>query len=157
MPKGLPKAYIKKWGISKKAWREFRKGTLTGGIRTRTRAIKRRLKGKNPRKRRVKRTARRRRRRSRSITIPIAPVAGLAAGLAAPVQAAMTGNMEQAADLLVAKYTGYSMRENRWNFNYLKEGMVPLILGLVVHKFVGGPPLNLNRVLARANVPFIRI
>ena len=68
VPRGLPKSYIKKWGISKLAWRKFRAGALTKGIRTRTKAIKRRIRrtrrSRNPaRKRGVRRMVRRRKRR----------------------------------------------------------------------------------------------
>jgi len=35
MSKGLPIAYIKKWGISKLAWQKFRQGALTKSVPTR--------------------------------------------------------------------------------------------------------------------------
>jgi len=56
-----------------------------------------------------------------------------------------------------AIYTGYNAIEGQFQWGMLKRGLLPLVIGCLVHKFVGGPPLNLNRTLAAANVPFIRI
>jgi len=119
-------------------------------------------KSSNPRSskssRKVKRKmAKKKRRRSRSITIPLAPIAGLGAGLATPISQALAGNYESAFYYLSQNYTGVDPRTGQFNIEHLKRGLVPLLGGLLVHKFVGGSPLNLNRILARANVPFIRI
>jgi len=164
MPKGLPLSYIKKWGISKKAWREFRKGTLTKGVPTRTAAIKRRLKGRNPKggigmARRIRRYFPRRRRRS-SLTIPIAPTLGLVKGLMFPfgksnIERAQSGDWNGIMDATLAAYTGFNLK-GQFNANYLLEGTVPLIVGLLVHKVVGGT-LGVNRALGRAKVPILRI
>lgn len=107
--------------------------------------------------RRKRRVARRRKRRRRSRTIPLGPVLGLAAGMVGPAQALMEGNIESAAELACRQYTGYSFQHQHFDANELKKGLVPLVAGLLVHKFVGGWPLNLNRTLAAAGVPYIRI
>lgn len=91
------------------------------------------------------------------MTIPLAPMAGLAAGLADPVIAALNGDYPRVALTLVSNYTGYDISQNKWNPAALLKGVAPLVAGLLVHKFIGGPPLNLNKVLANARVPFIRI
>jgi len=96
-------------------------------------------------------------RRFRGLTIPLAPIAGLAAGLATPLDYAMKGDWDSALAAISMRYTGYNPATKVWNPEDLKMGLVPLIIGVLVHKFVGGPPLNLNRTLARAGVPFIRI
>jgi hypothetical protein len=117
--------------------------------------------GHNPGRKRKRRSIgvarRKRRRRSRSLTIPLAPVAGLAAGLWEPAQFAMQGRWDWALFKLARNYTGFNPANNTWNANELKNGLIPLIVGLLVHKFVGGRPLNLNQMLARAGVPFVRI
>lgn len=141
--KGLPKSYIKKYGISKKAWREFRK--------SKSRKVTKRKKN-NP-KRSGKKTTRRR----NSFTIPLGPVLGLAAGMAGPIKKLIDGEVEAAMEIAVENYTGFNIPQQKWNPTSLGRGLIPLVLGLVVHKFVGGAPLNLNRTLARANVPLIRI
>lgn len=154
MVRGLPKSYIKKYGVSKKAWREYRKAHPKRGRRTR-----KTRRASNPVKKRRKRMARRKKRRRRSgMTIPIAPIAGLAAGLIEPIQYVVDhGNWRGAVEVLCRNYTGYRPGTQTWEPHYMTRGLVPLVIGLLVHKFVGGSPLNANRMLARAGVPFIRI
>lgn len=151
MAKGLPKSIIKKYGISKKAWSVFRSRKNKGTKRS----SKTRRKS-NP-KRRIKRVARKKRSRRYSMTIPLAPIAGLAAGLAEPAQKIIGGDLAGGLNLIGCNYTGYDAYSGSFNLDHLKRGLLPLIVGLLVHKFVGGAPLNLNRVLARAKVPFIRL
>ena len=110
-----------------------------------------------PRKRSVRRTARRKRRRKRGMTIPLAVVGGLAAGLAEPAQKLLEGDFEYALALLSRNYTGFRPGTGTWEPAYLRNGMLPLVAGLLVHKFVGGSPLNLNKTLAASGIPFIRI
>ena len=111
---------------------------------------------KAPRK--VKRKmAKKKRRRSRSMTIPIAPLVGLGAGLSVAVPAAIRGDWELAINEVTRNYTGYNPLTRKFETDKLWRGLAPLIGGLLVHKFVGGSPLNLNRTLARAKIPFIRI
>ena len=128
-------------------------------------------KGSNPSKRRAspspraskkprkvkRRMAKRKTRRSRQITIPLAPVLGLFAGMADSMSAVMDGNYYDAVAWATAHYTGYKTWDQSWDFSELKKGLFPLVAGLLVHKFVGGAPLNLNRILAAAKVPLIRI
>jgi len=99
---------------------------------------------------------RKRGRRNYSMTIPLAPVIGLVAGLAKPAALAYHGDLEGAAYIALENYTGFDIAGG-FDIERLKRGLLPLVMGLLVHKFVGGPPLNLNRVLGRAKVPFIRI
>jgi len=101
--------------------------------------------------------AKKRKRGKRSFTIPLAPVLGLAAGLAAPLQKAIEGNVQAAIEIATESYTGYNIPSQTWNPTSLARGVLPLAIGLLVHKFIGGPPLNANRMLAAANVPVIRI
>ena len=103
---------------------------------------------------------RKKRRSARKFTLPIAPIAGLAAGLIGPAQYAMAGNYTFAVDQLAYNYTGIAgIAEGTPHFNPegLTRGLLPLVIGGLVHKFVGGAPLNLNRMLASAGVPVIRI
>lgn len=150
MVKGLPKSIIKKYGISKKAWQVYRgrKSSRSSNPRPTKRA------------RKVKKLARRKyRRRSDGMTIPLAPIAGLVAGLGEPIDRALQGNFtgpNSALSWLTLNYTGYNDQTGNWNIMAAK-GLPPLIIGALVHKFVGGSPLNINRMLARAKVPFIRI
>lgn len=91
------------------------------------------------------------------MTIPLAPVLGLAAGLARPITLAMGGNIETAIQVATRNYTGYDTVAKKFDIMQLANGVLPLVIGLLVHKFVGGAPLNANRLLGRAKVPVIRI
>lgn len=100
--------------------------------------------------------AKKKKRGSRKFTIPIAPIVGLMAGLAGPIKDLMDGETEYAVNKLKYSYLGLD-ENNNFKAEALMSGLVPLIMGGLVHKFIGGPPLNLNRMLAAANVPIIRI
>jgi len=107
--------------------------------------------------RRIGKMARRRGRRgSRKFTLPIAPIAGILAAPAvgAAIKAAMAGDVDGVlyeAKKLVG-FTG-----DQFDAFALGSNVLPIVSGLLIHKFVGGAPLNLNRMLASAGVPFIRI
>ena len=108
--------------------------------------------------RKVKRKmARKKRRRSRSMTIPLAPVVGL---LSAPaINKTITGLIAgdvNAPMVNLPNLVGL-WRDGSFHMDYLMANITPMIIGLLVHKFVGGSPLNLNRTLARARIPFLRI
>ena len=139
MPKGLPKSYIKKWGISKLAWRKFRAGALTKGIRTRTRTIKRRIRRsrrtrrKNPgRKRGVRRMVRRyrrkRRRGGKSIQRTAFKLIRLGALVAPGIEIA-TRNLttSQKIDRGLQAYTGYSTEQGNWVIGRMVQGWGPYI------------------------------
>lgn len=158
--KGLPKSYIRKYGISKKAWSEYRKSkkskSRASGVRHVRMTLKPKTKTKTKRRRKYM-PRRKRKIRKKRFTIPLAPVLGLAAGLAEPIQKAMGGDVQGAINVATHHYTGYSVERGQFEIDGLKHGIVPLIIGLLVHKFVGGAPLNANRMLARAGVPVVRI
>jgi len=98
----------------------------------------------------------RRFRRRPSMTIPIAPVAGLLAGLTEPAKRAMYGDFDGAVDELCHAYLGYSYRSKTWvGIDSMKRGLLPLVIGFAVHWVAGR--LGVNRLLARAKVPLIRI
>jgi len=107
--------------------------------------------------------AKKKKSRSRSFTIPLAPTLGLIAGMAEPIQwgigegFALDRGWLNDRRGLIARYTGYSPWGKDFDINRLKEGLLPLIAGMLVHKFVGGRPLNLNATLARAGVPLVRL
>ena len=91
------------------------------------------------------------------MTIPLAPVLGLVAGLSDPINYAMAGDYTNAINVACMNYTGYHPGNKTFDLQRAQVGLAPLIIGALVHKFVGGAPLNLNRMLAAANVPVLRI
>jgi len=172
MPKGLPASYIRK------ARRELGKGASFSRIFKRAwqlykgSKVYKALKGNpgNPRKKSKKRkggsrkVARRKsRRRSRSLTIPLAPTLGIASGFLTsasgtdtPINAFINGRWQDGMWHLMMNFTGYNFKDGSWNITRAKA-LWATIAGLLIHKFVGGSPLNLNRLLARNKVPLIRI
>lgn len=145
---GLPKSYIKKYGITKKAWKEYR-ASLKKSKTT---------KKKTTTKKKAKRVASKKKRAKSKPTAPMAVLIGLGAGLVEPIQNAMKGDYQAAGRQLSMNYTGVDPinADRGIQFEQLKKGLLPLVAGALVHKFVGGT-LGVNRVLGRAKVPYIRI
>ena len=112
---------------------------------------------KAPRKAKRKMTRRKKTRRSRSITIPLAPVVGLIPMVSGAAESLIYGDTKTAIKRLSWDTLGYSLTTHKWDARKCGANITPLIIGLLLHKFVGGSPLNLNRTLARAKIPFIRI
>jgi len=154
--KGLPK-----WAIAEARKREAKNiFAYAWSLVKRKRSPKPKTK-----KRSVRTVAKRKRRYSRSFGIPLAPIAGLAAGLVTPpkpgrdsvITNIMQGDWQNTFNALAMVYTGVDPATGKFDFASLKRGLVPLVAGLLIHKFIGGSPLNLNRMLARYKVPLIRI
>ena len=105
----------------------------------------------------VKKTTEKTKRRYK-MTIPIAPTIGLAVGLIAPAQLLFAGKMTAAVEKLAHSYLGirFATRAPKFDMSGLAQGVLPLVIGLLVHKFVGGS-LGLNRMLGRAKVPLLRL
>ena len=89
-------------------------------------------------------------------TISLAALAGFAPLGINTWNAFREGGVNRATEVGVRQLTGYSIGAKAWWSGHLKEGLLPLALGLVVHKVVGGM-LGVNALLGRAKVPFIRI
>ena len=154
---GLPKSIIKKYGISKKAWAVFRASKRASGPNPRP---------KKARKVKRKLARRKKRRRSGSMTLPLAPLIGLGAGLAggstwsggnSVISRLTEGDFEDAMKIAAYHYLGYDINLGKFEVQGLMTGIMPLVVGALIHKFVGGAPLNVNRMLAAARVPLVRI
>jgi len=93
---------------------------------------------------------------ARKFTIPLAPIAGIVAAPAvqAGIKAAVAGDWDGVM-YEAGKFVGFE--NGKFDAFALASNIGPILIGLAVHKFVGGAPLNLNRMLASANVPIIRI
>lgn len=138
-------------GLSFKRALHKAKGTYKKGTKTSRKPSRQ----SNPRKK-VRRMARRKRRRRTSFTLPMAVIGGLIAGIARPVQRAMQGDLYGAMQNLVSNYTGYHIGVNEWYPWDMKNGIIPLVIGALVHKFIGGT-LGVNRMLGRAKIPILRL
>lgn len=113
---------------------------------------------RKPRSRSVRRMARRKRRSRRGgVTIPLAVVVPVGATVAKTAQHYMQyQDPFGALSYLCGAYTGYRPDFGDFQAGRMMEGTVPLLIGTVVHKVVGGM-LGVNRILGRAKIPFLRI
>ena len=162
----------KVWKVGKK-WAGISKSGKRFMVDTRNQALK--LVGKNSTnttkstKTKTKQTKTKRRkylgkkkgtRRKKAFTLPLSIVGAVTAGMADPIKIAVyEKDPVRAAQLVAARYSGVDMRSGTMTFNTyeLGIGVGSLIIGGLVHKFVGGAPLNVNRMLGQAGVPIIRV
>lgn len=100
--------------------------------------------------------AKKKKRGPRKFTLPLAPIIGLLAGIGPAIGPAMAGDIDGTVNILKFNYLGLTY-DNKFEVGGLMKGLFPLIMGGAIHKFVGGAPLNVNRMLAAANVPILRI
>lgn len=113
---------------------------------------------KNNKKRKMSYMPKKKRRNGkRKFTLPLAPIVGVVAmpSLQATANAALKGQFQEA--MVQAKGVVGITRDGAFNAQLLISNIAPLVVGGLVHKFVGGAPLNVNRMLASAGVPVIRI
>jgi len=93
----------------------------------------------------------------KSFTIPLAVVGGFVppvAGTVATFQA--TGDIQTAGNYMTRVLTGYDIATNRFSLGNMKAGLLPIGLGILVHKYVGGI-MGVNRALAAAGMPILRL
>ena len=159
------KATMKKFpGLSFKEALPKAKLTYKGGSKPRSKS--RPKKAKTTKTKKVKRKMGRRRRRKtrakRKFTLPVAIVApvGLTVGnaLLATVPHKDPATKAYAFfERLTWLFTGWSNNLKKWEGKGIASGLLPILIGGMIHKFVGGKPLNVNRMLGRAQVPIVRV
>ena len=94
-------------------------------------------------------------RRRAKFTLPIAitiPVASQAITLG---KLALDTSPQNAMAVAGRYYTGFDTRDHKFHMDGLKAGLLPLLMGITVHKLAGA--VGINRALGRAKVPWIRI
>jgi hypothetical protein len=87
-------------------------------------------------------------------TLPVSVVAGFAP-LVSNVLSVSSGGLEPMGWMATQALTGYDTRAGGFWWPNLKKGTIPIVLGILAHKIIGGK-LGVNRALAAARVPFIR-
>lgn len=92
----------------------------------------------------------------RGFTLPIATLAGLGIGVAPSAQSLLAGDYVGAFDGLAYRYAGWNNSTKKFDPNGLMQGLVPLVGGVMISKLIGGT-LGVNRKLASAGVPILRI
>lgn len=96
-----------------------------------------------------------RRRSKAAFTIPLAVVGGFIPTLAFAMDGYKVGGMENAARRVAQRLTGIDSTANVFIWKELMAGWGPIMAGFLVHK--AAQRFGINRTLARAGVPFIRI
>jgi hypothetical protein len=96
-----------------------------------------------------------RRHRKTSFTIPLAVVGGMVPTAVDVLETYKAQGLPGGAKMLVMRTTGYNMWAKNWYLQELLRGMGPVLLGLLVHK--AASKLGINRAIARAGIPFVRI
>ncbi len=94
-------------------------------------------------------------RAKRKFTLPVAVIAGFLPGATASLSDFQQFGMKGAGTMIARRYIGFDNQTNRFIPNLMWGGTFPLILGLIVHKIAG--LTGINRALANAGIPFVRI
>lgn len=115
------------------------------------------------RRRTVTRYVRRGYRRASKMTLPIALIAGVIPGLSRMwthfTNPGLHGQPNGFAAMGVEAgriYLGLDTRTGQFNMAWMSLGTGPVLLGAIVHKFIGGT-LGVNRMLARTKIPLLRL
>lgn len=156
MAGNLPSRYIKAYGITKEAWKKFR-----ADKKKKTDRYKKTYKGKTTkqtqRSKRVPRRRYRRKRKRRTRTIPLLPIAGFVASTNAfnGWNKLRQGNFQGYFQGLIAGYTGYKIEDGSFNPARMREGLLPVVAGVLVHK--GLSMLGVNRYFSNLPSPLNKI
>lgn len=92
-------------------------------------------------------------RRSHKMQFPIAVVAGFVPEVAGIY--ARRNSVHDMGDFATTSMTGFSLNQPGWYPQYLKNGLLPIIGGLLIHKVASA--IGINRMLSRARIPLIRV
>ncbi|GAH92926.1 unnamed protein product [marine sediment metagenome] len=100
--------------------------------------------------------AKRRRHHSNGIKIPLGIVAGFAPYVIDLKKGYDADGFQGMGMYGIRSLTGYNYLEHDWRLADMRYGLLPILMGMGIHKFIGGS-LGINRALGRAKVPLIRI
>jgi len=89
------------------------------------------------------------------MTVSLAVIAGLLPLANQAIIGFREGGIKRVGDRVCSSLTGYDPSVQRWEAAYLKNGTLPIVLGVLVHKLAG--KLGVNRAMGNAGIPFIRI
>jgi hypothetical protein len=94
-------------------------------------------------------------RRHKSFTIPVGVVLGLVPLVNETIVGFKADGVQGAGQNALAVMTGYYPKTKTWNGAWLKQGLMPLMLGFGVHWLAS--KMGVNRALGRAGIPLLRI
>lgn len=96
------------------------------------------------------------RRKKKTFTVPMLIALPIASQASQFYYEWQREGIQKATAWVVSRYTGYNRYGSpRWQFRNLETGALPLVLGLVGHKLAN--KFGLNRAIANAGIPFIRL
>lgn len=101
--------------------------------------------------------------RQNGFKIPLAPIIGMVPLAAeswniaavSPAFPSITAKGKALGQLWVSAFTGYDVIEKRFRFEQFKDYGLPVLMGVAVHKLAN--MIGLNRIIAGARIPIIRI
>lgn len=96
------------------------------------------------------------RRHSTKVTIPLAIVGGFVPFVAHTYRNYKSGGMSHAMTYFAKPFVPFDPVTGQMDTSKLSYGLYPVVGGLLVHWLVGGK-LGVNRAMARAGIPLIRI
>jgi len=127
---GLPKSFIKKYGVSKRAWREYRKSLKKSKSRTKkSKTNPNRRKKSNPNRRRKNLPRRKNKRRGKSLQQTVFKWLRIGALVAPAAYTAIQhkDDLGHAIEHGLYRYTGWSGDRQRFEWQGLLEGWGPFL------------------------------
>jgi len=95
-------------------------------------------------------------RRRPQMTVPLAVVAGFVPPARIIFAESQGGRGVEGGAVAASRiFLGYDSNNARWDFNQLQFGFGPILMGFGIHKVA--QMVGINRALAAARIPFIRI
>lgn len=93
--------------------------------------------------------------RKTKFTVPLAVVAGFVP-LGLSIYNARDTGVAGIMNTISKRMTGYDTTTAKWSFSDMKCGTISILGGFLVHSLVGNK-LGINRMIARAGIPILRI
>jgi len=88
-------------------------------------------------------------------TFSLGIIAGLLPGVTRSFAVFQANGAQAGANEALSIYSGFDPTTRQWSLQNMQFGLIPLVAGLLLSRFVGGS-LGVNRILGRARIP-IRI
>jgi len=95
-------------------------------------------------------------RRKQAMTMPLAVVAGFVPPARIIFAESQGGRGVEGGAVAASRiFLGYDSNTAQWDFRQLQYGFGPILMGFAIHKVA--QMVGINRALAAARIPFIRI
>jgi len=99
--------------------------------------------------------AKKKHRKKPQMTMPLAVVAGFLPPARTIYLEQQAGGVQGGISAASRIFLGYDARIAKWDFDQLKYGFGPILMGFGIHKIA--QIVGINRALGAARIPFIRI